>query len=532
MYLTRSFLIALLAVLLVPVDAPAGEYVVHSCKTPDGRPAPTDGWRTTGQTPWGTWANHCAVGGSMVANLGPQAQNANTSFIGWGFETGGAPVRGYSIWRTGAATAGGYNVSGLYYTADAESGPASARIIDYCPTAYGCQYVGSMQAGMSEANRLTRSAAQIGLGSRAWYSAVGCGSAYTGTCSPITGAGEVGSLAVHAASFRLGDDVAPSTDAPAGGLTAPGAGVGEIRFLARDDWSGVYRATIEVDGTEVVSATPNTNAGRCVRVGQAGSTNDFVHLRPCPDSQEVEMTLPAGATAAGVHQLRVRVEDAAGNRATAFGPTTINVTAAQAAGVGALATGRFVPDRPGTRTTDHGLSVRLSGTLIDRSGNPLAAANVRVEQSSSAAQRRSVLREIVTGPDGRYAISVPGSASRSVEFTHGASGASLTQKIAVRSRISLRAVHTRVKSFGRLALKGRLPGEKSRRGASAEIQVRRAGGWRTIALPRVSRTGHFRLRYRLRRTAHATFRFRAVIRPSSDLTVTPRASRTVLVKVG
>lgn len=532
MHLTRSVLIALLVVLFLPGDASAGEYVVHSCKTPDGKPAPTDGWRTTGSTPWGTWANHCAAGGSMVANLGPQAQNANTSFIGWGFETGGAPVRGYSIWRTGAATAAGYNVSGLYYTADAEGGAASARIIDYCPTAYGCQYVGSMQAGMGEANRLTRTAAQIGLGSKAWYSAVGCGSAYTGSCAPIAGAGEVGSLAVHAASFRLGDDVAPVATPASGSLTAPGVGVGDIRFLAKDDWSGIYRAIIEVDGIETASVTPNTNSGRCVKVGLAGATNDFLFLRPCPESQEVELSLPAGAVAAGAHQLRVRVEDAAGNRATAFGPTSINVTASQAAGVGALATGRFVPDKPGPRTTNFGSSARLSGMLIDRNGSPLANARVSVELSSDAAQRRRLLRELTTGPDGRYAISVSGNASRAVEFTHSASGATLTQKVNVRSRISLRAIRARVNSYGRISLKGRLPAEQSRRGANAEIQVRRPGGWRTIALPRVSRTGHFRLRYRLRRTAHATFRFRAVIRPSSDLTVTPRASRTVWVKVG
>lgn len=523
-------LIAIAVLVALPAPARAADYVVHSCKTPDGKPAPLDGWRRTGSTPWGVFANDCAAGGALRANLGAQPQNANTSFIGWAFETGGAPVRGYSVWRSGSATASGYNVSGLYYTADAT--PASSNYVDYCATYMGCRVIGDFFAGRAETNRLTRSAAQIGLGSTGWSTAVGCGSAYTGSCAPLAGVNEVGSLAVHAASFTLGDDLAPTAGAATGELAQPGSGVGSIRFLAKDDWSGVFRAAIEVDGVTVVALTPNTNSGDCVRLGQAGALNDFVRIRPCPASQDVELELPAGSVAAGQHQLRVRVFDAAGNAATAFGPTAMTVTPAQSAGVGALATGRFVPDRPGTRTADYGMTTRLSGTLVDRLGNPLAAATVRVSMRAPAARVRERVREIVTGSDGRYAVSVPGTATRSVELAHLGSGASLTQKVAVNSRIALRAARGRVPSYGMLRLRGRLPSEKARRGATAAIQVRRAGGWRTIAAPRVSREGVFALAYKLRRTAHATFVFRAVIRPSSDLTVTPKASRPVRVRVG
>lgn len=525
-----TILLTTLALVALPGTAHAGEYVVHSCKLPDGRPAPVDGWRKTGSTPWGTWSSACATGGALSANLGAQPQQANTSFIGWTFETGGAPIRGYSVWRSGSATASGYNVSGLYYTADGS--PAASSYVDYCATYLGCRVIGDYYSGRAEINRLTRSAAQIGLGSTSWTTAVGCGSAYTGSCSPLPGIAEVGSLAVHAASFTIGDDIAPTAGPVSGDLTQPGAGVGSIRFVAKDDWSGVYRASVEVDGVPVVAVTPNQNDGNCVRLGQAGDANDFVRVRPCPASQEVELALPAGSATAGSHSLRVRVFDAAGNAATAFGPAPMTVTPAQAAGVGSLATGRFVPDKPGTRSAQYGMTTRLSGVLLDRLGNPLSAAKVSVTMRAPAAKVRERVREIVTGADGRYAVSVPGTATRTVEFSHTASGASLAQRVAITSRIALRAVRAHVKPYGKLRLSGRLPSERARRGATAAIQVRRAGGWRTIAAPRVARSGSFKLAYKLRRTAHATFVFRALIRPSSDLTVTPKVSRAVRVRVG
>jgi hypothetical protein len=336
---------------------------------------------------------------------------------------------------------------------------------------------------------------------------------------------------VHAAAFTLGDDSAPSAGGASGSLTEPGAVSGTINFTAQDTWSGIFRASLLVDGQPIVSSTPNENGGRCVTLGLAGATRDFNYRRPCPATQQVELALPPGSMVAGRHELRVTVEDAAGNTATAFGPRRVDVTKEQAT-ASSTATARFIPDKSGSFITTFGMSKRIAGKLVDAAGSPIPASAVEVEMTSDSAVRRRSVRRLTTGSDGRWAITVPGTASRKVEFTHVATGASLEKRVKVRSRIQLRAARSRVAAFGRMRLIGRLPSEKARRGASVEIQARGPRGWRTVSVRRLARSGRFAMTYRFRRTAHAKFRFRAVVRASSDLTVTPQRSRTVRVRVG
>src|SRR5689334_10564074 len=105
--------LSLTALCALPHPDSAGEYVVHSCRLPDGRPAPADGWATTGYANNSSLANNCANGGALTAELGGASQPANVAPIGWAFDSGGAEIRGYSIERAGTATASGWGTTAV-----------------------------------------------------------------------------------------------------------------------------------------------------------------------------------------------------------------------------------------------------------------------------------------------------------------------------------------------------------------------------------------------------------------------------------
>ena len=104
-----NYCIALAATLLLccASQASAGTYKVYSCKLPSGGAAPTDGWHSTGGATYSTFTNGCAAGGSMSAVLGGQIAQPAGNFIGWGFDSGDAPIVGYSIHRAGTSTGTG-----------------------------------------------------------------------------------------------------------------------------------------------------------------------------------------------------------------------------------------------------------------------------------------------------------------------------------------------------------------------------------------------------------------------------------------
>jgi hypothetical protein len=316
----------LIAALALPSPATAGEYVVHSCRLPDGRPAPADGWSTTGYANNSSLANSCAGGGALTAELGGANQPANVAPIGWAFDSGGAEIRGYSIERSGTATASGWGTTAVLFTANRANDSTRGDAIDYCATYQGCTAI---------SGRLERTVPQLPSALHNWFMTVVCGGYADYTCAPTFGAKSLGSLKISAASFTLGDDAAPAAANIAGPLAAGGAISGTLTFDASDAGSGVFRAALEVDGTEVASATPSTNDGRCVRIGLAGSQNDFVYRRPCPAAVQVELALPDGVVAAGTHTIRARVYDAAKNGTTVLsrsvnvpGPSAVSAQSA------------------------------------------------------------------------------------------------------------------------------------------------------------------------------------------------------------
>lgn len=523
--MTRPFKLLLTLVLLacafpVGASASANDYVVYSCRLPDGRPAAVDGWAPTGYAPYVWFDNGCQGGGALRAGLAGEYQPANTSTVGWSFDSGPAEITGYSIVRSGKIYGHTTGASMFFYSSDLENSGVGGHAVDYCTEYTGCTSV---------AGRLDRKGAQIPGGSHSWHVMVGCGGISGVNCVPMAGAPEFGSLRVDSAAFTLSDPEHPEAEAATGSLTESGATSGDLSFVATDSISGVYRAAIEVDGAEVAASFPSANGGRCVKLGLAAGANDFQYRRPCPLSQQVDLTLPAGAVPSGTHTVRARVYDAAGNGFTAFGPRAVTVAGGS---VAAASAAQFVPDAAGPIRAGYGAVVKLTGTLRGGTGQPLAGANVAATLTSNAAAQGRDVHSAVTDERGRYAFVFKATASRAVVLTHAASGATLDQSLTVRSTLKLRAAHKHVPPLGRMRLTGSIPGARAKRGASVAIKVRSGRGWRTVGVVRANTRGSFRFGYRFRRTRHARLSFRAVALRSGDLTVSPKPSRAVRIRVG
>lgn len=520
---TMKLFVALgLLVCALPANALANDYRVYSCKLPDGRPAPADGWSPAGAAPYAWFNDGCASGGALRAGLNGDAQAANTSYVGWGFDSGPAAISSYSIVRSGRVQGQVTGASTLLYSSDLKNAAGGGYSVDYCAAFSGCSSV---------TGRLDRSGAQIPSGSRAWFFMVGCGGISGTLCVPAPGASEFGSLRVDSAVFTLRDDEQPQATAVSGSLTESGATSGNLDFTATDDISGILRASIEVDGAEIVAVQPSANGGRCVVMGFAGTVNDFAYRKPCPSRQQVEFALAPSTLATGIHTIRARVYDAAGNGLTVFGPRLVAVGGAQAKSANSAAV-RIEPDETGTRTASFGREVQFAGTVRDAAGAPVSAADLTASFSSPSAAKRTITRRLTTDGAGRYKFAMRATASRAVSLTHAASGARSDQSLIVRSQLALRAKRKRVRSLGRMRLTGRIPSAPTRRGASVAIKVRSGGSWRTVGVVRASKRGMFSFAYRFRRTRHARLAFRAVALKSSDLAVKTTASRSVRIRVG
>ncbi|MEA2126541.1 MAG: hypothetical protein QOI80_3323, partial [Solirubrobacteraceae bacterium] len=131
---------------------------------------------------------------------------------------------------------------------------------------------------------------------------------------------------VHAFAAYLQDDADPQADAVTGALTQAGPHRGQesIRFNATDVGAGVFRASIDVkqEGQAafdtVAASVIDDNGGKCQPVEFDTTTThlEFVHAVPCRLQVSADLDLDTASLPDGDHQLRVAVEDAAGNATT------------------------------------------------------------------------------------------------------------------------------------------------------------------------------------------------------------------------
>ena len=277
----------------------------------------------------------------------------------------------------------------------------------------------------------------------------------------------------------------------------------------------------------------------------------------CPTGSTSRSFSLAGLPADGQHEIRVLVEDAAGNATVALQRTV--TLALPVNGLRCPADGCVTP-RPvpnGTNATPdatlkattqgrtrrrvaHGQRATIAGTVTAPAGAPVADAIIDVQAlldvPGAAWQPAGSAR---TDAQGRFRYLVPKGPTRTFRLayrTHiGDAQPARTAdvRITVSAGVTATARPQRVRPGGRVRVRGRLRGPGlPAAGASVELQALDGREWRTFKTLAVRRGGRFSYRYRFRHTTrNARFLWRIHVRKQAALPYAAASSRAFWVLV-
>lgn len=345
-------ILAASAATLITSSAQAGMYDVHTCRLANGAPAGIDGWSASTGGAWTAATENCAAGGALEARLNSDQPHGAGDFAAW---TWTAPVNttiaGFNGHR--AALAGPDQAFGSPgYTLYTQAGSP----IESCVRFSGCLGLGDMSAPAGAGNGVASSSNASSL-----TMIVSCGGG--GQCA----AGDTRAR-LFRATFNLSDNLDPLPVGASGQLAQPGihSGVEAVSFSATDQGAGLYRGLVLVDGNQVYNQVLDANGGSCQEATPGGSPYEFVSRVPCKLSKSALVSFDTRTITDHQHTLEVRVEDAAGNSATVFGPNTIEVDNIPPA------SNTVLPSQTGTTKMGHTL-VASFGTWDDHgvAGDPV-----------------------------------------------------------------------------------------------------------------------------------------------------------------
>jgi hypothetical protein len=314
-------------------------------------------------------------------------------------------------------------------------------------------------------------------------------------------------MELRSARMTLHDAHAPTVTEVQGDLAGERVltGMAGLSFAAADRGGGVYRTWIEVDGRPGPAVPIGDD--RCRDAIAGGDPYQFASRRPCPLEAGATVALDTTALTDGRHAVAVKVEDAAGNRTTVFGPVTRTVdnapsppaspvsAASPSAAPAPTATDAsprvtaWLEHRGRRRrgvTVAYGERVRIRGRVTDAGGHSVGGVPVDVAErlvdglvrplaGSPAAAWRPVTG-IRTRLDGRFTAFTRVGPSRRLRF---AGGPALT--VRVRAPLTVR-VRGRV-------VRGRLL--VARGGVLVELQTYERGRWVTRRVVRTFRSGRY-----------------------------------------
>lgn len=265
----------------------------------------------------------------------------------------------------------------------------------------------------------------------------------------------------------------------------------------------------------------------------------------------------------------MRVEDAAGNATSAFGPTVMTVQntpqtppaptdptptptgpGTNPAGNTPGTTGGATPSTsilpgavngagggPAARVSvvvlssnrrrvkvNYGRTVTLSGRVTTPAGDPVAGATVdvlaQVRLRGAKLTRIAIVR---TDRSGGFRYTLPAGPSRLIRFGYrahvGDAGFAHTTDIDVRvqGKVSLRLSRSKLRNQQTLRYSGTVAGVGARR-PLVQIQVRQRGRWINVCVVRTKARGAYQCRYRFQRTfTPTTYAFRALVRKQEGL---------------
>jgi hypothetical protein len=542
-------------------SAKAGTYQLFTCKLPDGTPVGTDGWEADAAGTGWSLTNRCSSGGGLDAQMENIGITAGPS-LAWRW-TLPAPLRLTTLDVDRAV---------LLTASDSPATPF-VRILSGSTQLDGFQ--GPASVGDMVDWDAALNAVHVGdetrLGTNSVTAAVGC-TGPKGSVCPANG-GSPNTLRVHAATFTISDDFAPTVSNVSGSLTSSTvkSGLENLVFSASDAGGGVYRAIVAIDGVVIAEPVVSNLTGTCVDVYTAHGDTDphqFGARKPCPSSVEgVQLPLDTRTLSDGDHLLTISVDDAAGNRTPVYGPATMTVrNAAQTgtdnppAGTGNPPGGGSGSSTPpagtpnGTNATTnarldiisvprtvrlkYGRTTTLRGRLTTPSGTGIAGAAIDVAARTSLPGKSwATVATIHTDASGAFSYRVPVGPSRTLRLTYRARTGDAqpveSDDVVLRviSRVDLRLSRKHLRNGQTLRYRGRIHGAYAK-GRLAEVQVRVQDRWRVVCVTRARSAGRFGCSYRFRRTfVPARYTFRAVVRQQAGFPYEPGTSPTRHVRV-
>jgi hypothetical protein len=530
----RVALVLLAAALASPAAAQADNYSVYSCRTPAGAVAARDGW-TAFATAGTATTDTCATGGALSASM--NATHVPNADGGWAVRAPtGVPITGYVLYRWAQVTnttpdPAGQSYAFLYQLLE------DGVVAEILSAGYGgARDLGSPTAPLSDANAFVRSGIRVSTVSARVHCVPG-GNA----CQPQAG-GRYGAIfQLYRVALQLDDADEPTFSAAPSGTMFDASRIlsGNVSasFSARDEGSGLYLVTVEVDNRSLVTQVIDENEGRCRK--------PFTALIPCKLSASATIGLDTDALAPGTHLVRLLVSDATETNQIAYGPVQITVRGGRGAPNGvnasdrATLTARFAARRRARRMRARfGSAVRLVGRLTDEAGRPIAGATLRVlGRDRRLGGREAELATTTTRSNGSWGYTLRRSPSRILRIGYRSHvndmsyAATARLSLHVRAAARLSASPRVVRRGSRVRFSGRLLGSPVPRGGKlVDLQAFEAGRWRNVDSVRTRRSGRFGYSYRFVRAAK-TFMFRVRIRPDRSYPYALGYSRGVRVRV-
>ena len=427
-----------------PAVAFPNSYVHYSCHTPDGLPAPIEGWSRTFTGTLNTCGDTTSLGslrGEMHSDFGP-----TNSVAGWTYTPppAGRLVRFVAsrlLWQfAGPGPPCGSDTGGICGPYEYLSSSRLRYLIDLF--AYGTgprvtrtesTYRDLARVGVrpligtsgfappfSPSDSYVHDSRVQAIGIPEVAFAAFCRNAERGRRCDEPSPSYPGVLSAPAIVsffevFMLKayiEDNAPPTVTAVGGPLASNAthsGVEKLTFSATDTGGGLYRAVAEAkinntgDWTPLSRASVDENRGKCVDLGFDVEAYEFSHQVPCRQSiTDATLSVDTTRLPAGNHALRVYVEDAAGNTAPIIANRPFSVIATPGAGA--------VFDRPSStgggaselaatngsganihavlrlsgskRTVGFGRAATISGRLVDEDDRGIVGATIAVQERS------------------------------------------------------------------------------------------------------------------------------------------------------
>ena len=434
----------LTGMLLLATPASAGVATIYQCRTPTGV-ADTDLISTTGEPAIVAQLDRCAVDGARILDTGGPGANmpvgefkftfaapGATSFVGgtlsrqmynYVYVSGSDPR--FDTWGYGYALTNSRNE---FLEQCAHSGGTPA--VGDCSPALTAFSSGIFSTLASPTTALPSSA------TTSYTLTVGCamaGRCYHHYANP--------GISRVSAAFRVADEAAPTDVQVTGPLASAGTVHDEdlvLNLSASDpDGLGVYRAQFLVDGQKADEGVFTDNGGKCVDVDPANANPyEFASGHPCPLVAPTRTFEPSNLPE-GAHNLRVRVEDAAGNSVVALDRNvTIDLIAAptstSAPLVGGTAeSGRSLMADPGTWDVHGGpaVSFAYAWERCDAAGTscaPVAGAGSSL-YDLGAGDVGKRLRAIVTATNSEGSTQAVSAMTPVVGGTASGGGADTTQ---------------------------------------------------------------------------------------------------------